>query len=252
MTGRLRHEAGLALYAMQFLTRIPAPGWVGHDAERLDRSVRYFPLVGAVVGLLSGLVWLGLATVMPALPAAAIAVMAGVLLTGAFHEDGLADTWDGIGGGLTRESALEIMRDSRLGSYGGAALVFSLLVRTALLATLDPLAGLIALVSAHAAGRTIVCAAIRFARYARSDGLAKPVAGRLRPGEWPFALGLGLVFAAASGWPGLAGLALAAVAGQLMLRVLKKKLGGYTGDGLGALEQTGEIAALGMIVAWLA
>ena len=249
---RLRAEAALALYATQFLTRVPAPDWVGHDADRLDRSVRYFPLVGAGVGLVSGLVWLALVAVLPPLPAAAFAILAGVLLTGAFHEDGLADTWDGLGGGLTRDSALEIMRDSRLGTYGGAALVFSLLARTALLAALDPVAGLLALVSAHAAGRTMVCGVIRFAQYARNEGLAKPVADRLKPGEWPFALIIGGAFAAVSGLAGLAGFALAAAAAWVMLQLLKKKLGGYTGDGLGAIEQTSEVATLAVIAAWLA
>lgn len=248
---RVREETGLALYAMQFLTRVPAPAWVGHDAERLDRSVRYFPLVGAGVGLASGLVWFALSPVLPALAAAAFAVTTGVLVTGAFHEDGLADTWDGIGGGLTREKALEIMRDSRLGTFGGAALVLTLVLRTVLLAALDPVTGLLALVSAHAAGRTLVCGVIRFARYARSEGLAKPVADRLKPGEWPFALVLGAAFAAMPGLAGLAGLAAGAVAALFMLRVLNRKLGGYTGDGLGAIEQTGEIVALAVIAAWL-
>lgn len=247
----LTRQLGLALYAMQFLTRVPAPAWVGHDTERLDRSVRYFPLVGAGVGLACGLVWMGLGAFLPAFAAAVFAVLTGVLLTGAFHEDGLADTWDGIGGGATRDTALEIMRDSRVGTYGGVALVFSLLARISLLAALEPVTGLIALVSAHAIGRTLVCGVVRFGHYARDDGLAKPVADRLQPGEWLLALAIGTGFAALSGGPGLLGLVIAGGMAWLMARLLTRKLGGYTGDGLGAIEQIGEITVLMVIAAWL-
>jgi adenosylcobinamide-GDP ribazoletransferase len=237
---------------MQFLTRLPAPAWVGHDADRLDRATRYFPLVGALVGTIAAAVWLVAGAVLPALAAAGLAVAATVLVTGAFHEDGLADTFDGVGGGLTRESALEIMRDSRLGTYGGAALGLSLILRIAALSAFGPLAGAAALVCAHSAGRTAVVATVRFARYARSEGLAKPVADRLRKGEWPFALATGALACLVAGPAGILALAAAFLAGSVMLRVLQRKLGGYTGDGLGAIEQIGEIAALVALAALFA
>jgi len=175
----------------------------------------------------------------------------GVLMTGAFHEDGLADTWDGIGGGVTRERALEIMRDSRLGTYGAAALGFSLLMRVALLSSMDPVTGCLALIAVHAGARTWVCAVIRFCTYARSDGLAKPVADRLRPGEWPLALMAGILAVLPLGGAGVVALLAGIAATLAMVGLLTRKLGGYTGDGLGAIEQSVEITMMIVIVAWL-
>ncbi|MEE3101345.1 MAG: adenosylcobinamide-GDP ribazoletransferase, partial [Pseudomonadota bacterium] len=128
--GALRRELGLALYALQFLTRIPIPAWVGHAPDMLARAARWYPVVGALVGLAAGAVYAGAATLgLAPLAGAALALAVSIALTGALHEDGLADTLDGLGGGATRERALEIMRDSRIGAYGAVGLGVALLVR---------------------------------------------------------------------------------------------------------------------------
>ena len=139
--GGVRHF----LLALQFFTRIPVTGrlaaWVGYSPAMLRASAAHYPgvgwLVGGVTAAVLALVLMALPTV-PALPwvAAVLSTVAGVMLTGTFHEDGLADTADGLGGGLTREHALEIMKDSRIGSYGAIALVLALLAKVSLLAML--------------------------------------------------------------------------------------------------------------------
>ncbi|MCC5867866.1 MAG: adenosylcobinamide-GDP ribazoletransferase [Gammaproteobacteria bacterium] len=250
--GQAFEQLRLLLYAVQFLTRVPVPAWVGHTPDMLERSVRYYPLVGGLVGLGGGIVYLLASLVFAPLVAAVLSVLATVLLTGAFHEDGLADTWDGVGGGLDRERVLEIMRDSRIGTYGGAALVFTLLLRVSALAMFSPLTGLLALISAHALGRLMVVGVTRVSRYVRAEGLAKPVADGVDRQGAMVALVTGVLLALVSGPAGLAALVAALIAAALMLRLLHRKLGGYTGDGLGAIEQTSEVAALLTLAALLA
>lgn len=241
----------LALYAVQFLTRIPVPAWVGHTPEMLARSVRYYPLVGGLIGLCGGVVFAAASLVLDPLVAAVLAVTTTVLVTGAFHEDGLADTWDGVGGGLTRERVLEIMRDSRIGTYGGVALLLSLLLRVAALSMLAPLAGLLALMATHALARLMIVLVTRYVRYARAEGLAKPVAEGIDDRDCAVALATTLAICVAAGWASLLALLLAGWAAWLMLRPLLRKVGGYTGDGLGAIEQTAEVVALLVFAAWL-
>ena len=150
---RVRDELGLFLTAAGFLTRLPVPGWVGWAEDRMLRASRYFATVGALVGLGGGLVWWLAGQIAPAAVAAGLALAAIVLLTGALHEDGLADCADGLGGGETGAQALEIMRDSRVGSYGALALVLSVGLRWAALASLAPGWGVLALVLAGGIGR---------------------------------------------------------------------------------------------------
>lgn len=246
-----REEARLCLYAVQFLTRLPVPAWVGHQEGDLERAVRYFPWVGALIGLIAGGVYAIAHLSLPGLVAAGLALTTSILLTGGFHEDGLADSWDGLGGGQTKDKALEIMRDSRLGTYGALAIGLSLILRIAALASLPPALGWVALIVAHVCGRTLVVSVIRFFTYARHEGLAKPVADDLPRGVWLFALVSGIAFSAFLGPVGIMILALAHLAGGAMLWVMYQKLSGYTGDGLGAIEQVGEITALLLIVAWI-
>ncbi|WP_339947649.1 adenosylcobinamide-GDP ribazoletransferase [uncultured Albimonas sp.] len=251
---RLREEASLLLYALQFLTRLPIPSAAaGYGPDRLAQAARWFPAAGALAGALSGAVFAAAATILPPLAAAALALAAGMALTGALHEDGLSDTLDGLGGGFTRERALEIMRDSRIGAYGAAGLGLSLLARAGALSALAPLEGFAALIAAHAAGRAAMIPAIRFAAYARTSGAAATVAAGTPAGVFPASVLLAILLCAgAAGWAGLAALAVAYAAGALVLWRLVRRLGGYTGDGLGAMEQAAEIAALLTLAALIA
>ena len=255
--GRLRREWRLFLTAVQYFTRVPVPGWVGHSAAQLDGSARYFPAVGLGVGLVAAAVF-ALATVLwNAVLAALLATAATVVLTGAFHEDGLGDTIDGLGGGFTRERALEIMKDSRIGSYGTLALLLVVGTKVAALASMELLPALLALPAAHAASRWLATSLIWRSRYVRLDdsSRAKPVTQSLSTAGFVAASGwalLPLAACAIASLPGaLAGLALAILVRGWLLRWFERRLGGYTGDALGATQQLTELAFyLGWAAGW--
>lgn len=250
----LRREAEAFFAALRFFTRIPVPAWVGHSTEQLNRAARWFPAVGLLVGAVGAGVTLAALAFFPPLVAVLLGMAATLLLTGAFHEDGLADTFDGLGGGHTREDALHIMQDSRLGSFGALALFIVLGLKAAALATLavgPAPTFLAASLAAHALSRFASTTLIFALDYARPAGKAKPLATRLAAGELAFAA---LCALAPALWlPPLQAalaLALAAAVTLVMARWLVRRLGGYTGDGLGATQQLAELAFyLGLVCA---
>lgn len=231
--------------AASFLTRLPLPDCGVCPPGALARAMRLFPLVGAGVGLGAGLVFSLGHALLPALPAALLAVLAAVLLTGALHEDGLADTADGLGARGGREKRLEVMRDSRTGAYGVLALLFTIGLRAAALAAApSALAGLGALVAAAAWSRALIPAAMQVMPPARTDGLG---AGAGVPDATVAATAavLGLVLAVgglglAAPVAVLAGLA----AAWAVVALARRTLGGFTGDVLGAVQQAAEMAVL--------
>ncbi len=241
---RLRRELGLFLAAAGFLTRLPLPAGAPWEADRLARASRYFPAVGALVGLAGGAVWWLAGLALPGALAAGLALAAMIWLTGALHEDGLADCADGLGGGHSGAEALEIMRDSRTGSYGVVALILSLGLRWAALASLAPAAGLWALVLAGGIGRAMMVPATALAGYARAEGAGLLVAPGARGGEVGAALGTALALAVLGGWAGILALVLAAAIAAALLAWMARRIGGYTGDGLGAMAQAGEVAVM--------
>lgn len=258
------HELRLFFVALQFLTRVPVPAWVGHHPDWLNRSVRHFPLVGAAVGAMGAAVALAALQLWPPLVAATLAVASTLWLTAAFHEDGLADSFDALLGAASRDKALAIMKDSRIGSYGAAALVLALLLRVLLLATLlerAPLAGACAWLAAHAAGRALAVGLMALLPYAGDEdhAKAKPLARSVGGADAALAVGLGLLalLGAATMAPApLPQLALALVGllalALLLARWLRRRLGGYTGDTLGMGEQGGEVVVLLAFAAVLA
>jgi adenosylcobinamide-GDP ribazoletransferase len=248
---RLLLELRLFFVALQFLTRVPVPAWVGWQPEWLNRAVRHFPLVGALVGVAGGAVAFGAQMFWPPMVAAALAVAATVWLTAAFHEDGLADTFDALLGAAPRAKALEIMKDSRIGTYGAAALGLTLLLRVMLLADLmsrDPLAACLAWTAAHAAGRAAAVALMTLLPYAGDEehAKAKPLAREVRVVDALWAAVTGGLLLALAGPPAqAAGAALGLAMLVLLLRTwLHRRLGGFTGDALGATAQFGEVAVL--------
>lgn len=243
---------------LRFYTRLPVPVLAFEPTPygMLDfsRAIRMLPIAGAIVGGIGALVLiLGHAAGLPPLAASGLALAALLLTTGVFHEDGLADTADGLGGGATVERKLEIMKDSRIGSYGGAALVVSLLLRVALMAALveqwssGPAA--LALIAAAGASRTAALAPMALLPPARKDG---PASAGMTPGG-P-ALGVAATLAALlcvaavlAGMPAVRmGLAVVVmVAGALaMTEIARRQIGGHTGDVGGAAQQIGEILFL--------
>lgn len=244
-------ELRLFFAALAYFTRIPCMRWAGDSAVDLNHAARYFPLVGVVVGGSAALVyWLAL-HVWPH-PVAVLASMAATLwLTGAFHEDGLADAADGLGGGWGREQVLAIMKDSRIGSYGVLALAMALLLKYAALAEMTPLLLMAVLVAGHALSRLMAVLVIYRQDYLREEGKAKPLATRLGHGELLAAALFGLaplvlLPAGALLWI----LPAVALAWLWFSRKLRHRLGGYTGDCLGAMQQLAEIAFYLGVVAW--
>jgi adenosylcobinamide-GDP ribazoletransferase len=259
----LWHELRLFLIALQFLTRIPIPSGIGFEPAWLHQSARHFPAVGLVVGGCSALVLWAAAHAWPASVAVALAMVASIVFTGAFHEDGLADTCDALGGAVSRERALEIMKDSRLGTYGTLGLVAVLALKGLALHGLllrDLVAALAALPLAHCVSRAVPVLLLRTLRYAgdAEHAKAKPLAMQVGNGAATMALVWALLAAAvgaAGGWSPLALAAslLAALAVALaMRRWLLRRLGGYTGDTLGAAQQLAEVAIYLVLLAALA
>jgi adenosylcobinamide-GDP ribazoletransferase len=238
---------GLAA-AFVLLTRLPL-GRLGHGSA--PPAPWAFPLVGLVVGLLAGLV-LRLAEFqkLPPLLAAGWAVVALLLLTGALHEDGLADTADGLGGGRTAARKLEIMRDSRIGSFGALALGCSLLLRVVALAALPAGRVIPALVVTAAVARAAMLIPLLLLPPARPDGLGAGMAVGSRPASI-----LGLLLAAVGALallparPALLLLLAVGVGALLMSAFARRQIGGHTGDVLGAVEQIGECLGLTILAA---
>ncbi len=245
---RVRRELRLAVCALQLLTRLPTPRLEPYDPDWTARAARYYPLAGQLVGLISAAVLLVAARVWGGgLVPAVLALGAGVMATGGFHEDGLADTTDGLGGGRTPEARLAIMKDSRIGTYGALALGLVTALRVAALAGLRPQAAAVALLFAHGAGRAAAVVVMAALPYARDPAGAKlaPAAHPVTRTEAAVAVLLGLWPALLVGWRSAAiGLVLAAVAAGWLAWRARRGIGGYTGDVLGAVEQLCEAALL--------
>ncbi len=234
--------------AVRFLTRIPLPG-AGGDVSPPAAAVMWFPVVGALIGAAVGGVAAGLGEILPAAVAAAVAVLTGVALTGAFHEDGLADTADALAGGWTRERRLEILDDPRHGSYGVAALCGSIVLRVVAVASLGQADAFIGLVAAHSLARGVAVSTMAVVPLAKPDGLG---AGYARSVTTERALLAGLlavaIAALATGWWAGPLAAAALIAGVMVAFFAVRAIGGITGDVLGAIEQLAECAILVVVV----
>jgi adenosylcobinamide-GDP ribazoletransferase len=242
--------------AVRFFTRLPVPCWVGHSAEQLNHAARWFPAVGLIIGSLGAGVTLAALYIWTTGIAVLLGMAATLLATGAFHEDGLADTVDGIGGGWTREEVLRIMKDSRIGSYGAIAICMVLLLKFGVLAKLAVLPAptfALLLIAGHSVSRLASTMLIFALDYARDDdsSKSKPLATHMGRGELAIAIACGLV--PCLGLPAAqatVALALVAAVTWLAARHFLRRLGGYTGDCLGATQQVAEIAFyLGMLCA---
>jgi adenosylcobinamide-GDP ribazoletransferase len=233
--------------SITFLTRLPIPRDVPATGDELAQASWAFPIAGLVVGLIGALTYvLAYKFGLQPWPSAALSLVATLVVTGCLHEDGLADTADGFGGGATRERKLEIMRDSRIGTYGVCALTMSILIRAGALASLaDPRTVVFALIAAHGAARATLPLFMALVPSARSDGLSH-AAGRPAQDRLLIAGALGVLILAIflGPLPGLAALILLAAAVGIMAWLSSAQIGGQTGDVLGALEQVGEIVIL--------
>jgi adenosylcobinamide-GDP ribazoletransferase len=237
--------------AAAFLTRLPIRLEETRGLSAVAGAARFFPLVGLGIGLLGGLAYaLAVGLDLPPLLAAIIAVAATVGVTGALHEDGLADTVDGFGGGSDRDRKLEIMRDSRIGTYGVIALVLVLGIRTVSLASFEDHADAVAaLILCQAASRALIVAVMQRAPLARNDGLAAS-AGRPTQATMLWALGLGVIIALAlASIDGVVAMVAGGIVAWAIAWLARRQIGGVTGDVLGAVQQGSEIAMLLALVA---
>jgi len=225
-----------------FFTRLPIPSESEWQADDLKKAATYFPLVGWLVGAVGAGAWWLAARVWPPAIASGISLAVTLLLTGAFHEDGLADVCDGFGGGYTKERVLAIMRDSRVGAFGAIGVVMALGLKWQAVAALPPLLTPLSLVAAHGLSRGAAVSLMATLPYVREEeSKAKPMATELR--------GVRLLVALAFAVAPLAFLPvrLAWCLGPVVMvrfllgRWFMYRIGGYTGDGLGAAQQVSEI-----------
>jgi adenosylcobinamide-GDP ribazoletransferase len=241
----VRQELATFFAAVRFFTRLPVPAWVGHSDAQLNGAARYFPLVGVLVGALGAGVTFAASLVLPDSVAVLLGMAATLLATGAFHEDGFADACDGFGGGWEKAQVLAIMKDSRIGSYGAIGIGMVLLAKWNALLELQPEVLPLALIAGHAVSRFASTTLIYALDYVRDDasGKSKPLATRMGAAPLAVAALFGIAPCALLPLPEI-GYALAAVAAVTLLaaRYFVRRIGGYTGDCLGAAQQLAELA----------
>lgn len=238
------------LLAVQFLTRVPVPILArlnaAQAADGLARALAWLPPVGSLIGAVTALAFVGAQAFWPVWVAAVLALMVEALLTGAFHEDAVADFCDAFGGTASGERALTIMKDSRIGSYGTLGLGLAVLLRVTAMVTLPPLLAMAAIIGAATVGR--LCAVTLAAIVAPIGQGSAARAGRMPPGRLVLAVLLALPGMAAIAWlrPGATITALLAMAALLwwLRRFLLRRIGGSTGDCLGFAAAMGQLALL--------
>ncbi|MEZ9891711.1 adenosylcobinamide-GDP ribazoletransferase [Vibrio lentus] len=242
---RVTYQWDLFALAMGFFSRLPMPKNTPYSSERMNRSGRYFSMVGLLLGVLCGGLFLLLDAVLPSTIAIFLMMSFSLMLTGAFHEDGLTDMADGIGGGMTLERRLTIMKDSRIGTYGASALVMALLGKWVLLNELVSMTGLfMVIVASYTFSRAIAASLIYDMPYVSDldTSKSKPLANKQTKGELVFLLIIGVL---PSLWFGLEFAAVISVVAFLFRAGFKKwlmaRIGGFTGDCLGAAQQLMEL-----------
>ncbi|MDR0440261.1 MAG: adenosylcobinamide-GDP ribazoletransferase [Candidatus Accumulibacter sp.] len=239
-----RSQLEVFFAVIRFFTRLPIPG--EDDPGMLAKGMRYFPAVGLIVGALAALVF-GFAAFLWPKPLAVLAAMvAAILVTGALHEDGWSDMIDGLGCGGERDESLAVMRDSRIGNFGAAALILLLLGRFLALVEIDMLLVPVALIAGHTVSRLCAVGVFQFLDYARPDGMASPFTEKLDRNDLIFAgvtaLLPMLLLPLSQSIPALL---FAAGAAFWLWRTLRQRIGGYTGDCLGGMQQLAEVAFYG-------
>ncbi|WP_370543514.1 adenosylcobinamide-GDP ribazoletransferase [Herbaspirillum sp. Sphag64] len=245
----VKYQLRLFFTAVQFFTRLPIPRWVGFDPQWLSRATRYLPAVGLLIAILCAGVYAILVYCLPKSVAILLSTVAGIYFTGALHEDGFADVCDGFGGGSQPQRVMEIMRDSRLGTFGVLGLVLLVAVKLVTLTSLPVEKIAPALLVAHPFSRGCVAGLIWGMKYVREEGKAKPMVQQMTVIEFVVSTLTALcplMLCGMSGWLPWSALLLASavalVAVMFLVRLFQRRLGGYTGDCLGAVQQLSEVA----------
>lgn len=241
MTLSLTKQWRYFLTAVSFFTRIPIH-FNHFDEADLNKSTRFFPLVGILVGAVGALVFCLCDILLPLEIAVLLSMVATILLTGAFHEDGLADALDGLGGGWSKEQVLTIMADSRIGSYGAVGLLLALLTKYQTLSYQVAAFIPASIIAGHALSRLCAVLVMFTQSYVKSEGKSKPLATQLSVSELTIATFFGLLPLAFLEVKYLAALFPVAIVWLWFSAKIKTRIGGYTGDCLGAMQQLTEIA----------
>ncbi|NQX91260.1 MAG: adenosylcobinamide-GDP ribazoletransferase [Flavobacteriales bacterium] len=257
----MKNEIKIFFTSLMFYTRIPCPSYIDHDPDTINKATRYFPLIGWIVGGLSYLSFLASDFLFDQSIAIVISLIVGVLTTGAFHEDGLADVVDGFGGGWTKERILDIMKDSRVGAFGAISIGLLLLLKyVGLNATLtqnsNPYLIPLIFVSYHSLARLTAVNIVFTSQYSREDekSKAKPIAKTHGPieiiGAYVFGM-LPLIALCLFNWKFSLVLAPLFILYFFSKKYFEKWIDGYTGDCLGAVEQLAEcVCILTYVALW--
>jgi adenosylcobinamide-GDP ribazoletransferase len=238
----MKQQLNLFFHALMFYSRIPA-GKIDYSEENLTKAFRYFPLIGIIVGALGGGIFLLFQWIFPTPVALIMAMVTMVLATGALHEDGLSDFFDGFGGGRDKERILAIMKESTIGAYGVIALILLFLLKFTLLLSIDSSHILMVLITAHASSRIMPVFLVNSSQYARAgDSKAMHTRRKVDTKTFLIALALSLTPLVFMPWQIiLIAIPVYAVIGILLKKYTEKKIGGFTGDVLGALQQFSEL-----------
>lgn len=258
----MKKELHIFFTCLMFYTRIPCPKNISHDPEYLNKATRYFPLIGLIVGSISFLSFYIFSLFLSAETAVILGIIASILTTGAFHEDGFADVCDGFGGGWTKEKILMIMKDSAIGAYGAIGLVllfllkFKLLSESVLLFSNHIFLIFLLFISAHSISRLAAISIIFTHEYSRDDASSKskPIAKKY---SWKEVFGsfffglLPLLALSFFQYEILLALIPVFLTRYFLARYFQKWIDGYTGDCLGATQQVCEVVYyLSILLIW--
>ncbi|AZJ31588.1 cobalamin-5'-phosphate synthase [Tenacibaculum mesophilum] len=252
----IKRQIHYFLTAVLFFTRIPCPKWVDHSPEILNKSSRYFSLVGIVVGSIAALAYFAFSYIFPTDIAIVISMISSIWITGAFHEDGFADVCDGFGGGWTKEKILTIMKDSRLGTFGVSGLVFILAIKFLALYHLQNLSIdlILVIISGHSISRFIATVLLYTHDYVRDidSSKIKPTTKQMSSKSLLISAIFGVVPLFFFQNPMVFLVLLPLLLTYLYMgHFFKKWIGGQTGDCAGALQQVAEIVFyLSLLVLW--
>ncbi len=249
----MKTEFKIFLTALMFYTRFPVKQIEGWSEEMLNKSTRYFPFIGILVGVVGAAIFFGAVQIFPVSIAVILSMAATIFFTGAFHEDGFADFCDGFGGGYSKERILEIMKDSRIGTYGTVGLLMVLGVKFLALTQIEIARIPFILVAGHAVSRLFPVLLIYTSEYARLDATSKTKP--IGKADSIFSLILVLAIGGATlfllSWmEAVIGIALLATVFFIFRKYIIRKLDGYTGDILGALQQLCEVFFYLAILGW--
>lgn len=242
MLSKFINELELYFNAQVFYTRLPGPSWVRYDDQRLSLSSRYLPLIGIFIGLLASFVYFCTSFILSNEIAILLSMIVTIMFTGAFHEDGLADSYDGLYGGFSRDRILEIMKDSRIGTYGSVALFMGLLIKFQALMLVENI--FVALIIGHSFSRFAALCYIPIIPYARqeNDSKAKPlITGIQMKSIFLAAIPGVLPLLVLSMWKSIAVVGTVLIIWLFLKRIFLNRVGGITGDLLGASQQIFEI-----------